>query len=336
MIERSINEGSFPAMSTVVQIIGVDVSSDDIREAERLGSDLADIWDRTFSRFQPDSELSRLNDRHGRPMATSQLLRDVLERALEGARLTGNRFDPTILPALEQAGYDRDIAEVRRGSCTRGPAPDAVLVNQPDSIEIDHAAGIVRIPSGIRIDLGGIAKGAFVDRLADAMHAWPGGCVDAGGDMRVWGIPPGGDHWIVGVEDPGQQEVDCAVLDVCWPKIAIATSGTNRRRWRIDGRDAHHIIDPATGQPLAGPLQSATAIARTAVSAEIASKAILVAAARGERIDGWGSDQSVVVTSSHTSGKPIVQVTAHSSIASEEHHAPPCIIHTSDSNECCA
>jgi thiamine biosynthesis lipoprotein len=331
MIKRSTTQASFPAMSTTVQIIGVDVSPSAIREAELIGRDLVDIWDRTFNRFRPDSELCRVNDGRGRPVVTSRLFRDVLVTALDGARLTGNRFDPSILPALEAAGYDRDIASVRRGGSGHGPARKRAPAPHPASIEINHAAGTVRIPDGIRLDLGGIAKGAFVDRLTAAVQTWPGGCVDAGGDMLVWGLPPAGDHWIVGIEDPVWPETDCAVLEVRRTPVAIATSGTNRRRWRIAGRDAHHIVDPTTSQPLTGPIRSATTVAANAVTAEIASKALLVAAARGEAIAAWGSELSLIATSVTPSGNAAIRATAHTSIATEDNHEPPCIVHTFDS-----
>jgi thiamine biosynthesis lipoprotein len=317
-------------MSTSVQIIGVDVSPEAIRDAEAIGRSLYETWDRAFNRFRPESEVSRLNECGGWAMATSQLFREVLEAALHAARQTGNRFNPAILTALEDAGYDRDIDEVRQSSSHRSHAATATAVSPPESIEIDHAAGTVRVPDGTRIDLGGIAKGMFVDRLADALDEWPGGCVDAGGDIRVWGVPPTGDHWIVGVEDPGRQEIDCASLEVIWPEAGIATSGTNRRRWRINGRDSHHIIDPATGRPLTGPIRSATAIAGTAAEAEVASTALLVAAARGEPVETWGSVQAILATHSSTSGLSIARAITHRQPATEGRHGPPCTIHAFD------
>jgi thiamine biosynthesis lipoprotein len=142
-------------------------------------------------------------------------------------------------------------------------------------VEIDRAAGTVRLPAGMRIDLGGIAKGAFVDLLVARLAEWPGGLVDAGGDLRAWGTAPDGLPWRVAIENPSQPEQDAAFVDLLDPTRsgAVATSGVLRRRLRGNG---HHLIDPRTGLPAVTTFAAVTAIAPTCAAAEIAAKSLLI------------------------------------------------------------
>jgi thiamine biosynthesis lipoprotein len=155
-----------------------------------------------------------------------------------------------------------------------------------DRVAIDRTRGTATIPPNIRLDFGGIAKGAFVDRLVELLGAWPGGYVDAGGDVRVWGRPPRGECWTASIEDPLRPERTLARLPIAGPEMAaVATSGTYRRRWRAKDREAHHLIDPATGEPLRNAPLSVSVFAARAVDAEIAGKSLIVAAARGMLLD---------------------------------------------------
>jgi thiamine biosynthesis lipoprotein len=211
---------------------------------------------------------------------------------------SGGRFDPSILPALEAAGYDQSIELVRgRVDWVPGTAVRAPGVAAWRSITIDRPAGTVTLPPGMRIDLGGIAKGAFVDAVAAQLAHWPGGAVDAGGDLRVWGLPPSGDTWAVGIEDPRRPEATLGVVRIVDPRWdGVATSAMNRRHWRTTTGEGHHLIDPATGRPVATPLAAVTAFAPTAAEAEIATKAILVAAADASaRLDLIDSEWAALV-----------------------------------------
>src|SRR3954471_9300751 len=115
-------------------------------------------WEQTLSRFRPGSELSRLNNQAGRPAQVSAVLGAVLELALRVARRTGALITPTLLTALEAAGYDRTFAALPPEAALLhpppGPDPDAWR-----SIEYHPRTRKVRVPSGVRLDFGGIAKG---------------------------------------------------------------------------------------------------------------------------------------------------------------------------------
>jgi thiamine biosynthesis lipoprotein len=272
-------------MGTTVTLTGVDVDPDGFRDALDGARALADAWEDRFSRFRPGSQLSRLNAEGAAEVDATFL--DLLETARAAALRTGGRFDPAILPALEAAGYDATFDTVRQRTATlaRAARPTAGI-DAWRRVRIDRAGGTVTLPPGMRIDLGGIAKGAFVDALAAHLGGWPGGCVDAGGDLRVWGRAPAGDGWVAGIEDPVRAGHDLAAVALAPPLcVAIATSSPNRRHWEVNGETRHHLIDPATGRSLALPVASVTVLAPTATAAEVATKAVLVGIARGEAPD---------------------------------------------------
>jgi FAD:protein FMN transferase len=122
----------------------------------------------------------------------------------------------------------------------------------------------------------------LADRLAERYAGWPGGTVSIGGDIRVWGEPPDGDSWRVGIEHPFDTERDITIIEVYGHRpFAIATSSRTKRLWRTAEGEVHHLIDPATGRPASTPLVAVTACAATATAAEIVTKNVLIASAHG-------------------------------------------------------
>ena len=271
------------AMSTVVALTGVGVAEQTIARAAEHARQLAEAWEQRFSRFRPSSLLCRLNAANGRPVTADETFRALLERAALAVARTGGRFDPAILPALEALGYDRTIDLVRAAPQATSLAPVLPRCSGVGSwaeVRVDHDGGAVTLPSGMRIDFGGIAKGAFVDLLAAEFAHWPGGCIDAGGDAIIWGEAPDGRAWHVGVENALAPDQDALALDVpAGSRVGVATSGTHRRSWQFGGHAAHHLIDPRTGNPAQTGVRSVTALAATVTVAEVAAKAVLLAAA---------------------------------------------------------
>jgi thiamine biosynthesis lipoprotein len=293
---------AFPAMSTTVQITGVGVPAREVARAAALGRRLSQQWDGWFSRFRPDSQLSRLNAAGGAAVRVEHVVLDLLDTVKAAVRRTGGRFDPSVLPALEAIGYDRSIERVRSLPRLAAGEPRPAAGPQGwDSVWIDRAQGEVQLPPGMRIDLGGVAKGAFVDRLASELRSWPGGCVDAGGDLLIWGVPPDGDRWRIGIEDPFQPEREVLVAGVLGcSSVGVATSGTYRRRWPTGEQMAHHLIDPSSGSPLVNDIRSLTTFAPDVTSAEIAAKALMVAATEPSISDSFGATMAVLI---HADGR---------------------------------
>lgn len=213
-----------------------------------------------LTRFDESSELSRLNAA-GAIEAGEDLLA-VVELALAARERTGGRFDATLHDALVAAGYDRTFELLVGGPATAPPPRTAGGVRvRGRRIELDP---------GVRLDLGGIGKGYAVDRTV-ALLASLGPClVNAGGDLAVAGVPDEG-VWPVAVETPS------GPLTLGLERGALATSGSDRRRWRADGVLQHHLIDPGTGRPSDSDLLRVTVTAPTAVEAEVHAKALFLA-----------------------------------------------------------
>jgi thiamine biosynthesis lipoprotein len=166
---------------------------------------------------------------------------------------------------MRDLGYDRTFAELPPdrpalplGAWRSGAWRETV---------VDLARGTVRLPAGQRLDLGGIAKGMAVDAALEALVTGGAPCaaVNAGGDLAVFGLPPGADAWTVAIEGPGE-----AVVSV--REGALATSSVLRRRWKVAGTERHHLLDPRTGMPAAGPIVQASVAAASCAQAEVAAK----------------------------------------------------------------
>jgi thiamine biosynthesis lipoprotein len=213
-----------------------------------------------LSRFLPDSQLSLLN-RRGRLEAGPDLL-TVVEAAVAARERTDGRFDPTVHDALVAAGYDRtfDLVAARDGT----PALRATACG--GSVTIDRAAGSIELDTGVRLDLGGIAKGYAVDRALGLLSGAGPALVDAGGDIAVAGKP-----WPIGVATSRE------MLTLELREGAVATSGRDRRRWSAADGERHHLIDPATGRPAEGDLLRVTSVAPTAMEAEVLAKSLFLA-----------------------------------------------------------
>jgi thiamine biosynthesis lipoprotein len=246
-----------------VELVGGDDTA--IFEARALIYDCERRW----SRFLADSEVSALNAADGRPVVLSADTAELLHEATSWWRATDRSFDPTVLAALRDAGYVRSLVH------GAGPIGTGADVPGCDGVRIDLCTGLVQAPRGVGFDLGGIGKGAAVDRAIELLVPMSrGALVDLGGDLRVHGEPPTGSGWPIGVEDV--RTGDAAAL--LWlASGAVATSTTLRRRWSDGQRSAHHLIDPATGRPTEGDLVAVTVVAGRATGAEVLAKAAVVA-----------------------------------------------------------
>lgn len=220
--------------------------------------DLYEEWDRVFSRFRSESELSAVNRRTERILEVSTLFARACEIALQAAEATGGLVDPTLGEAVEAAGYDRDFAELVDDLPPPGPPrpgrwPEVKLVDR-----------MLFRPAGLRLDLNGVVKGLAVDA---AVALLPGdGFVSAGGDVAVRGGAV--------VELPGHRSL-------LLRSGGIATSGSTTRRWLRGGESQHHLIDPRTGRPSDSCWAEVSVAAGSCIAADIAAKAAFLLSAGG-------------------------------------------------------
>jgi len=276
VIGARLHRETFVAMGTecVVAVTAGYRDAVSVRRALVAGCDEVRACERALSRFDQASDLGNLNRASGRWVTVGERLMAALVAALEAREQTGGRYDPTILPALAAAGYDRSFEQLeeRPPETESGWRPGAM-------VELDDTTMRARISLHAAVDLGGIGKGIAADRALRAMQeAWrdmPGGLVDLGGDIAVSGATPEGGPWLLAIADPRVPGTTLGVLQLA--QGGVATSGRDHRRFG-PGRLQHHLIDPLTGRPAAaGPL-AVTVVARSAAKAEAHSTALAVTA----------------------------------------------------------
>ncbi len=266
-----------------------------------------DEVDRACSRFRDDSELMRVNTRAGRTVRVGPLLIEALELALRAAELTDGDVDPTVGTALVLAGYDRDVqlldcispatGNAHTGPCPRpavAPRVRATLLAGWRAVELDRKRCTLRIPSGVKLDVGATAKAWAADRAALAIHETVG-CgvlVSLGGDISTAGPAPNGEPhgqaaqagWQIHVTDDHRGAADAPGQTISIAGGGLATSSTTVRRWRHREQTMHHIIDPASGAPAEEMWRTVSVAASDCADANIAATAAIV---RGAGAPEW-------------------------------------------------
>lgn len=243
-------------------------------EAQAL---LLDVHTR-LTRFDAGSELSRLNADPRAVVPASPVLRRLAHAVREAGALSGGLVDATLLGALEAAGYETSREGVTALSPPAPAAGPAVAARPARAaawreVGVDEDAGTVVRPPGIRLDGGGLAKGMAADLAATLLADHPLFCVVCDGDLRAGGTA--GAARPVTVTDPRDRSV---LAELVVTDGGVATSGVHVRRWRTaDGEAAHHLLDPRTGRPAQTGIVQATALAPTALEAEVRAKASLLA-----------------------------------------------------------
>ncbi len=222
--------------------------------------------DAVFSRFREDSELSRLNA--ATTARCSEEMLEVVELSLAARERTQGRFDPTVHDAVVAAGYDRTFALVERDALAAERQPPAC----GGGVHVDRERRVVELEHGARLDLGGIVKGWAAERCCRLLHsAADAPClVNAAGDIAVRGTPAPG-CW------PIAADTATGSVTLGLRRGGIATSGRDERRWRRNGEERHHLIDPRTGAPSTSDLVRVTAVGADAVDAEVRAKALFLA-----------------------------------------------------------
>ena len=252
------------------------------------------LWHDRFSRFNADSELSRMNADPRGIVPVTPLMARLVAAAVQAARLSGGLVDPTLSDEIERAGYAGDFQGegVPLVEALALAPPRAAATPRPAQawrgLTVDLRAGTVNRPPGLRLDPGGIAKGVFADELAAELAAHPAVVIDCAGDLRLAGA--GGILRPVLVESP----FDASVLHTfSLSSGGVATSGIGKRSWMLDGRVGHHLLDPGSGRPAFTGIVQVTALAPTGAEAEARSKAALLSGPQAA--PGWLPHGGVIV-----------------------------------------
>ena len=257
---------TFTALGGECELYGIGVDAATLQQAQTW---ITRMHDR-LTRFEPHSELSRLNASRSRWFAVSPELEALLRESLRAFEVSDGLVNVTVLPALLAAGYTRDFAA--------GPTERVEPQRVPPLPEVLHLRpGEARLVQGGAVDLGGIAKGWLADRVAEGLG--DNAVVNLCGDLFAHGGGESGEGWPIGFGDKTLLLRD----------MGAATSGTTKRAWA----GGHHLIDPRTGHPAKSDLSEVSVLASTATDAEIYAKVALLLGSRDAakwletRSEGW-------------------------------------------------
>lgn len=257
---------TFTALGGECELYAIDVDAATLQQAQAWTQRMHD----RLTRFEPHSELSRLNASRGRPFAVSPELEALLRESLRAFELSDGLVNVAVLPALLAAGYTRDFAA--------GPTAITAAPQIRSLPEVLHVRpGEARLMRGGALDLGGIAKGWLADRVAERLG--DNVLVNLCGDLFARGGGESGEGWPVGFGD----------RTLLLKDMGAATSGTTKRAWA----GGHHLIDPRTGLPAQSDLSEVSVLATTAMDAEIYAKVALLLGSKDAprflegRSQGW-------------------------------------------------
>jgi thiamine biosynthesis lipoprotein len=272
-------DGGYRAvMGTFARVVAVAKDSSVANSAVEAAFAQVRNVDELMSDYKSDSEISAVNrNAYESPVKVSKATFEVLQKAIYFSGLSDGAFDVTVGP----------LVDLWRSAADTNSAPTETELQQARSrigyekLVLDANALTVRfVVEGMRLDLGGIAKGYAIDKAIEAMqeNGALGAMVDVGGDIRCFGTPPRGKStWLIGLQDPDESEdwlgTGKPSLVLKLTDCAIATSGDYRRFVLIEGEKHSHIVDTKTGRGSKG-LSSVTIIAKKGVDADALATAV--------------------------------------------------------------
>jgi thiamine biosynthesis lipoprotein len=245
-------------MDTICTITVVETSKGEAEKAMKAAFQEIREYETRLNYFSSDSEISALNRSAGKTsvrISTETL--DILEKALKITGYTQGSFDPSVGPLMDLWGFNRINGE-------NPPLPshadigDVLKHVSYRSIKVNASESEVFLEKkGMRIDLGGIAKGYAADKAAEVLmnRGIKAALVAIAGDIRGFGLKPDGKPWKVGIQNPrpeggrSDERGSDIFAALSLRDGAISTSGDYQRFFMKNGKRYHHILDPATGYP---------------------------------------------------------------------------------------
>jgi FAD:protein FMN transferase len=251
-------------------------------------------WHERVSRFLPESELSRLNGDPRTEVPVSPLMARFAKAVTIAGYMSRGLVDATLIDQIEAAGYEGELRDpLPLRMALRLAPPRRAAAAAPSArwrlLEADLTSNTVIRPPGLKLDSGGLAKGLFADVLAEELASHPSFAINCAGDLVIGGTE--GVTRPIEVESP----FDGRTLHTFnLQRTGVATSGIGRRAWLDShGRPSHHLLDPSTGGPAFTGIVQITALAPSALMAEIHAKAAILSGPRLAR--AWLPHGGVIV-----------------------------------------
>ena len=258
------------AMDTVMLLtVYGDQAQQGLDQAEQIIQKLEKLWSAT----DENSEIWALNHSGGNWVELSEDTREILSRGLELCALTDGALDLTAYSAVQAWGFPTGAYRV----------PDEAeleqLVGTIDytQVELDEQTGQARLPGGMSLDLGAVAKGRLGEVLSQDLKELgvTSALLELGGNIQTVGTKPDGSRWRVGIQDPNSQEGGyLAIVEVA--DQAVVTSGDYQRCFEQDGQTYCHIMDPATAAPADSGVDSVSIVGSDGTVCDALSTALFV------------------------------------------------------------
>ncbi|EKE20694.1 MAG: hypothetical protein ACD_7C00503G0012 [uncultured bacterium] len=270
-MEENIFEENFKALGTDIYI-GIIAPKEETEKILATFAEVKNIYKRkelTFSRFNPRSELSKLNNNLGVFQEGSDDIIYLAKKSLDYYLKSDKFFDPRILERLDGMGYRKNFKE------NVFDAKDGFLT---EIFKKDLAQDLIisggKVKFLRKIDFSGIAKGYITDKVAEFLFSrgWRNFLVDSGGDMHASGLNKRGEKWGIALEESENENEIIAEIS----NEGIATSGNTRKYWEIDGKKFHHLINPKNVDEFSFDLKSVTVIAGTTQEADVMAKVLFL------------------------------------------------------------
>lgn len=260
------------AMGSDVRVVVTGTAGRAFRAVDVAFERVAELETR-WSRFRSSSDVSRLNSAGGREIVVSDDTIRLVTAMKFGHAATKGAFDPTLVVPLVHLGYgeslDGDGARTDVGAeLDHRGSVDRILFHRRDG------RWFVKAPIGTALDAGGIGKGLAADLVVETLgERVEGVLVSIGGDVAVSGRAPEGAGWYVDVLDPDKV---APISTIRLERGGVATSSTRLRRFDVDGRRRHHLIDPRTLDSIDNGVLGASVVAGTTAWAEVLTKQVMI------------------------------------------------------------
>lgn len=271
MIIKSAHS-KFRALGTDINIQLVVGGKDEKQKAESAIPEIRKLYkkkQKIFDRFDPKSEITRLNKNLGIFQAVSKDMLCLAERALYYNKISGGFYDPRILEILEKIGYDSDF---RKKDFSKNKIYDKFEA-MGDDLDKDLKIENGKIYFAKRMDFSGIAKGYITDLAAKFLkiNGWKNFLVDSGGDIYAAGKNNEGGKWRIEIEGIPKEKLLLKISEQ-----GIATSGISRKKWESGGKKFHHLVNPKNPNEFSYELRTVSVIERNTENADGRAKVLVL------------------------------------------------------------
>jgi len=269
---KPITKLEFKALGTDIYLQIVLASKKDSAKAQFTLKKIKRFYqeqEKIFSRFDPASELSRINRNLGIYQKASEGLIQLAKRALYYNRESQGIYDPRIIGILESVGYKEDFKKIKFTRNTQPPKLKPIQGRLSQDLKIKKQ----EVLFNMRMDFSGIAKGYITDRAAALLkeQGWKNFLVDSGGDIYASGKNRGGGKWKIAIEEIPAENI---VFEIS--NKGIATSGITRKSWQIGEKSFHHLINPKKPNNFSHQLKTVSVIAENTEQADGKAKVLLI------------------------------------------------------------